>query len=87
MSVALETSVAMERGTADNSDPGVAALMSVALAGSAAHLSEIRSTAELELENQRTVGHFVHIFTLVTSGNRGGGGITLALTLLHGAWP
>lgn len=35
---------------------------SVALAGLAAHLPEVRATAELELQHQRTVGHFVHVF-------------------------
>lgn len=36
--------------------------VSVALAGLAAHLSEVRPTAELELQHQRTVRHFVYIF-------------------------
>lgn len=35
---------------------------SVALAGLAAHLSEVRPAAELELQYQRTVRHFVYIF-------------------------
>lgn len=35
---------------------------SVALAGLAAHLSEVRTTAELELQHQRAVRHFVHVF-------------------------
>lgn len=37
---------------------------SVALAGLAAHLSEVRTAAELELQDQRAVGHFVNIFAL-----------------------
>lgn len=35
---------------------------SVALARLAAHLSEVRAAAELELQYQRAVGHFVHVF-------------------------
>lgn len=35
---------------------------SVALAGLAAHLSEVGPAAELELQYQRTVRHFVYIF-------------------------
>lgn len=35
---------------------------SVTLARLAAHLSEVRTAAELELEHQRTVGHFVYVF-------------------------
>lgn len=55
---------------------------SVALAGLAAHLSEIRSTAELELQNQRTVGHFVDVLAFIPV--RDWRRVTLALTLLHG---
>lgn len=57
---------------------------SMALAGLAAHLSEIGSTAELELQDKRTVCNLVYIFTLVSV--RDGSGITLALTLLHDGW-
>lgn len=35
---------------------------SVPLASLAAHLSEVRSTAELELQYQRAISHFVYIF-------------------------
>lgn len=35
---------------------------SVPLAGLAAHLSEIGTAAELELQYQRAVGHFIYIF-------------------------
>lgn len=35
---------------------------SVALARLAAHLSEVRAAAELELQYQRAVGHFVYVF-------------------------
>lgn len=35
---------------------------SVALARLAAHLPEVRAAAELELQYQRAVGHFVYIF-------------------------
>lgn len=52
-SLASSLSVAASR----SSSPG-----SVALAGLAAHLSEVRTAAELELQYQRAVGHFVYIF-------------------------
>ena len=52
-SLASSLSVAASR----SSSPG-----SVALAGLAAHLSEVRTAAELELQHQRAVGHFVYIF-------------------------
>ena len=48
-------------------DPKVDAVIfvvSVTLAGLAAHLSEIWPAAELEPEHQGAVGHSVHIFTL-----------------------
>lgn len=35
---------------------------SVSLAGLTAHLSEVRAAAELELQYQRAVGHFIYIF-------------------------
>lgn len=65
--------------------PALVLKNSMALAGLAAHLSEIGSTAELELQNKRTVCNLVDIFTLVASGD--GGGVTLALALLHGGRP
>lgn len=44
------------------SRPAGGVARSVALAGLAAHLPEVRAAAELELQHQRAVGHFVHVF-------------------------
>lgn len=54
---------------------------SVSLAGLTTHLSEVCSTAELELQHQWAISHFVHIFALFSVGN--GGTVTFTFTLLH----
>lgn len=57
----------------------------MSLAGLTTHLSEVCSTAELELQHQWAISHFVHIFALFSTGERGA--ITFAVTLLHGWRP
>lgn len=44
--------------------PAVSRRVLVALAGFTAHLSEVGPAAELELEDERAVGHLVHILAL-----------------------
>lgn len=45
----------------------------VPLAGFTAHLSEVGPAAELELEDERAVGHLVHILALCRDTERGAG--------------
>lgn len=63
-------------------------VVSVSLAGLAAHLSEIWPAAELEPEHQGAVGHSVHIFTLFrVVCTDGQSEVTVTLALLHGCRP
>lgn len=51
--------------------PAVSRCVLVALAGFTAHLSEVGPAAELELEDERAVGHLVHILALCRGHREG----------------
>lgn len=59
----------------------------MALAGFAAHLTEVDSATELKFEYQRAVGHLVHILAFFWAISRGYHAVTLGLTLLLGGRP
>lgn len=56
----------------------------VALAGFTAHLSEVGPAAELELEDERAVGHLVHILALCRGHREGEQGHSRAQEILAG---
>lgn len=61
--------------------PTVSCRVLVPLAGFTAHLSEVGPAAELELEDERAVGHLVHILALFRVVCRPR--LALGLALLH----
>lgn len=64
--------------------PAVSRCVLVALAGFTAHLSEVGPAAELELEDERAVGHLVHILALCRGHRAGEQGHSQAQEILEG---